>query len=165
MTRLTMFPTLLLLGLAACAGPHPPPVGAPEVTVASSADLPEALGARAGTASGASSPLTPGEMYAACRDRLEGEQSSGECMVDADCGRAGCSQEVCLPARKAGDVVTTCEILPCFRAVETCGCHEGQCTWTVRADLPPAGRRPGADAPGLEAPGSGAPAAGDTDVQ
>jgi len=33
-------------------------------------------------------------------------------------------------------VMTTCEILPCFQAVEACGCHEGVCTWNVRAEMP-----------------------------
>ncbi len=80
---------------------------------------------------------TPQMLYDHCHDRLEGAEVDGECSVDADCGRAGCSQEVCLPAAKKGDVMTTCEILPCFGAVEACGCHEGRCTWTVKDQLEP----------------------------
>jgi eight-cysteine-cluster-containing protein len=80
---------------------------------------------------------TPQMLYESCHDRLEGAEVDGECSVDADCGRAGCSQEVCVPAAKKGDVMTTCEILPCFGAVQNCGCHEGRCTWTLREQLEP----------------------------
>ncbi|MFH1467239.1 MAG: eight-cysteine-cluster domain-containing protein [Pseudomonadota bacterium] len=80
----------------------------------------------------------PAALYDQCHDRLEGRgEQDGECAVDSDCATAGCSQEVCVPAAKKGDVITTCEILPCFGAVEACGCHEGRCTWTLRTELQP----------------------------
>ncbi len=78
---------------------------------------------------------TPRMLYDQCHARLEGAQQEGECSVDADCGTAGCSQEVCVPTSKKGDIMTTCEILPCFNAVELCGCHEGQCTWSVKESM------------------------------
>lgn len=81
-------------------------------------------------------PVTPESLYGACRDRVEGIQIAGECTTDADCARAGCSQEVCVPARQVGDVMTTCEILPCFNALDACGCHEGMCSWTLKSEVP-----------------------------
>lgn len=80
---------------------------------------------------------TPAEAYQGCRDRVEGIQTSGECKVDTDCTTTGCSQEVCVATPNAGDIMTTCEILPCFAVLEACGCHESQCTWTVAATMPP----------------------------
>ncbi len=82
-------------------------------------------------------PLTPAALYEGCRDRVEGPETAGECTTDADCAKVGCSQEMCIAARNAGDVMTTCEVLPCFRALDTCGCREGTCGWSVRAELPP----------------------------
>jgi eight-cysteine-cluster-containing protein len=81
---------------------------------------------------------TPQLLYDQCHDRLEGPEVDGECAVDADCGTAGCSQEVCVPAAKTGDIITTCEILPCFSAKDACGCHEGRCTWSLKEQLAPA---------------------------
>lgn len=80
---------------------------------------------------------TPRMLYDQCHDRLEGAEVDGECSVDADCDRTGCSREVCVPVAKKGDVMTTCEILPCFGAVDACGCHEGRCTWTLKEQLEP----------------------------
>ncbi|MFT7520904.1 MAG: hypothetical protein ACI9MC_003055, partial [Kiritimatiellia bacterium] len=43
------------------------------------------------------------ELYAQCHDRLEFPESAGECSADADCTKAGCSQEICTtPAASAG---------------------------------------------------------------
>ena len=78
---------------------------------------------------------TPQMLYDQCHDRLEGAEVDGECAVDADCGTAGCSQEVCVPASKTGDIITTCEIRPCFSAKDACGCHEGRCTWSLKEQL------------------------------
>ena len=88
------------------------------------------------------SPLGAEQLYAACRDRVEGAQVPGECLADTDCAPAGCSQEVCVPAAKAPDVVTTCEILPCFSVLDACGCHDAQCSWTLKEPAPPKLRRP-----------------------
>ncbi len=80
---------------------------------------------------------TPQMLYDQCKDRLEGPEEDGECSTDADCGTAGCSQEVCVAAAKKSEIMTTCEILPCFAAKDTCGCHEGRCTWTLVEELQP----------------------------
>lgn len=80
----------------------------------------------------ATTPATePAEdLCASVATRIEGPTTSGECTTDADCTTTGCSAEVCLPAAKAGDVMTTCEIHPCFATLDTCGCHTGVCSWT-----------------------------------
>ncbi len=56
---------------------------------------------------------------------------SGECSTDADCVRAGCSSELCVPASEAEGISTTCEYLPEYAclAQTTCGCVEGECKW------------------------------------
>ncbi len=72
------------------------------------------------------------QLYPAARARVEGDDEVGECAADTDCARAGCSQEVCVPATRAGAVITTCEILPVFATLDACGCHEGACTWTLK---------------------------------
>jgi eight-cysteine-cluster-containing protein len=71
------------------------------------------------------------ELYAGCQSRLEGPEVPGECTTNADCVRAGCSSEVCTTPRAASEMMTTCEVLPCFRAVDACGCVEGRCRWSV----------------------------------
>jgi eight-cysteine-cluster-containing protein len=158
---------ILLLALFACSGPHPPEGAAPapvtdgagtptSAPVAGSPAQGDAVPTSApadGTAPDPNAPVadpnapvpTPAEVYASCRARVEGEETPGECATDADCSPAGCSQEVCGPARSAGSVTTTCEILPCFSVLDTCGCHAGVCTWTIKAGGPPLRRRPGAD--------------------
>ncbi len=80
---------------------------------------------------------TPQMLYDQCRDRLEGPEVDGECSADADCDRAGCSGEVCVPVSKKAEIMTTCEILPCFAAKDVCGCHEGRCTWTLKEEIEP----------------------------
>ncbi|MBN1336206.1 MAG: eight-cysteine-cluster domain-containing protein [Deltaproteobacteria bacterium] len=80
--------------------------------------------------------VTPALLYAQCRDRLEGPEEPGECTTDADCAVAGCSSEVCTTAVRAPDVITTCEVLPCFGALQACGCREGVCSWTIVEILP-----------------------------
>ena len=77
--------------------------------------------------------LTPASIYGACRERVEGEESPGECTADADCAKAGCSSEVCVPKAKAGEVMTACDVQDCFSVLDTCGCREGLCTWTLTA--------------------------------
>ncbi len=53
-------------------------------------------------------PDNPAELYAGCRDRVEGEgEAPGECAVDGDCVAAGCSREVCVPASIANETYTT----------------------------------------------------------
>jgi eight-cysteine-cluster-containing protein len=81
-------------------------------------------------------PADPKALYAECRDRMEKPETAGECKADADCAVTGCGKEVCTTAKGAGDVMTTCENKPCFLVVENCGCHEGACTWNVKAEAP-----------------------------
>ncbi len=75
--------------------------------------------------------LEPKVLYADCKERVEGPEADGECTADADCTRAGCAQEVCLPAAQAAELMTTCEDKLCYQALDACGCHEGRCTWTL----------------------------------
>jgi eight-cysteine-cluster-containing protein len=85
-------------------------------------------------------PQTPAEAYLGCKERVEGLQTPGECTTDADCAKTGCSQEICVAAAVATEVMGTCEILPCFAALDTCGCHDGQCSWTLAASMPTPGK-------------------------
>lgn len=83
----------------------------------------------------ASSPAgTPPDapaLYAACQERVEGKTAPGECKVDGDCAKAGCSSEVCVATVNAADVITSCDVLPCFAVLKACGCVDTQCKWEV----------------------------------
>jgi eight-cysteine-cluster-containing protein len=79
---------------------------------------------------------TPRALYAACQDRVEGAGASGECASDADCARAGCASEVCVAAKQAPEVMTGCDVLDCFSVLDSCGCHDGLCTWTLKLPAP-----------------------------
>lgn len=79
---------------------------------------------------------TPASLYAECLERVEGVGAAGECASDADCQKAGCGAEVCTTVAAAKDVTTTCENKPCFAVLDACGCHEGQCTWSLKAEVP-----------------------------
>ena len=70
-------------------------------------------------------------LYQSCQDRVEGREVAGECKVDADCVAAGCSGETCISQDAAEGLMSTCEILPCFRVLQSCGCQDGLCRWTV----------------------------------
>ncbi len=149
--------TLLLCAsmLSACGGREPspppaPPSGAPVMTVTMPPDpaaplpdpgpAPSGPVGRAPVAQPALEPIPPEEaaaLYARCQARVEGAQVAGECATDADCGRAGCSSEVCVPAAKVADVMTTCEMDPCFRVLGSCGCQAGECRWTLATAAPP----------------------------
>lgn len=83
-------------------------------------------------------PETPDAAYASCRERVEGPEAAGECDADADCGKTGCGGEVCTTTAEIPNVMTTCEDRACFAVLETCGCHGGRCTWTVRPAEPAA---------------------------
>ena len=130
----------------------------------SSSAAPTATAPAAGAPAGGGA-LTADELYGACRARVEGASTPGECNADSGCARAGCSQEVCVPVSAVAEIQTTCERLPCFQTLDTCGCHQGTCTWTLKdpaiplkplpvldpagtapATAPPADARPG-DAP------------------
>lgn len=130
----------------------PPAEPAPEVEPSALSTDPE--GAQAPVAVPASLPVspageapsaatdTPEALYAACRDRVEGTERGGECASDTDCVRAGCSSEVCVAVAESGAVVTPCEVKSCFGVLEACGCHEGRCTWTLKAQADPFQGRP-----------------------
>lgn len=109
-------------GLLGTAETVPPDVPA-EATTSSERVVPVEI---------AAAPPTASSLYEGCRVRVEGAETSGECATDADCARTGCSGEVCVASASAGDVVTTCEVLPCFAALDACGCHEGVCGWTLK---------------------------------
>lgn len=142
MNLASTFAFLFLVACSGAASPSPTPVAtAPEV----------------GTAAGGGA-LTAAELYGACEARVEGSSTPGECHTDADCSRAGCSQEVCVPTREAAEVMSTCERLPCFNTLDTCGCHEGLCTWTLKEAAGALRTIPGG--PGSDAVAPVAPAAG-----
>ena len=69
--------------------------------------------------------MGPAELYADCQERLENPQKDEECKTDADCGTAGCGNEVCTTAAEKGNINTTCEDKLCFKILDACGCHEG----------------------------------------
>ena len=84
-----------------------------------------------------STPVSAQQLYDACRARVEEPQVVGECASDADCASTGCSQEMCVAAKAADGLLATCEILPCFATLDTCGCHAGVCSWTLHAPPSP----------------------------
>ncbi len=93
--------------------------------------LPTAVAPAVGTPAGGGA-LSAAALYGACQARVEGSSTPDECHTDSDCARAGCSQEVCVSARRVSEVQSTCERLPCFTTLDTCGCHEGICSWTLK---------------------------------
>jgi len=82
--------------------------------------------------------VTPASLYAECEGRVEGKTAEGECEKDEDCGTAGCGNEVCVTTLNAKDVMSTCDNKRCYDVLDTCGCHEGQCTWTLTEEVPEA---------------------------
>lgn len=61
--------------------------------------------------------------------RSLGPQGS-ECAAEEDCARAGCSNQLCVPAAEAPGVITTCEWRPEYaHPGEYCGCRQGRCAW------------------------------------
>ncbi len=68
-------------------------------------------------------------------DAFEPNASAAECVRDADCDRAGCSKQLCVPAEEAPGVITTCEWRPEYAHIdERCGCADGTCTWIPESD-------------------------------
>lgn len=133
------------MSVVACAGPHGAAEPVPVVTepAASAAPADASSGPTASrTAEAASSGPTPQALYAQCSGRVEGVSAAGECASDADCTRAGCSGEVCVATANKATAVTTCEILPCFDVLQSCGCVDGMCAWTVGASSRPTFRLP-----------------------
>ncbi len=113
-------------GAESGASPQPAPPSAGEVAEVAEVDA-AAVEPR---------PGDPAALYAECRDRVEGREKDGECSTDADCAPAGCSGEVCVTKTLAPEVMTTCEQRPCFTVLDTCGCVEGRCSWSVVEEMP-----------------------------
>ncbi len=105
---------------------------------------------------GADTPPTPASLYAQCQDRLEQPQAEGECTTDADCTTGGCGGEVCSTPAGLADWMSTCEVKPCFKAVEACGCREGMCTWSLKDKLPEM-KKPGNKLPPTRLPATPPP--------
>lgn len=140
---------LLLFGVLACAS-NPPEAAPPPAASPSAVDagvpgpsvggapvpIPSPAGPGAKEAVAAAG-LTPAALYESCRSRVEGRESAGECETDADCMATGCSGEVCVTKEMAAGMATTCEILPCFAALDTCGCVQGVCSWALKDQLDP----------------------------
>ncbi len=129
-----MWRTFALILLIGCSGknntpetkPAPEPVEAAAPTPAPEPE-PEAE---------APEKPTPQGLYDECKERVEGRQKEGECTTDADCKTAGCGSEVCTTVADAAEVMTTCEGKLCFKILDTCGCHEGMCSWTIKDEMP-----------------------------
>ncbi len=62
--------------------------------------------------------------------------TAAECSTDADCAKAGCSGQLCVPAGKASDIITTCEYKEEYGCLKltSCGCNEGRCEWEQTDD-------------------------------
>ena len=54
-----------------------------------------------------------------------------ECVTDNDCAPAGCSSQLCVSAKEAEDIITTCEFKEEYKCVEftSCGCVSNKCQW------------------------------------
>jgi eight-cysteine-cluster-containing protein len=79
---------------------------------------------------------SPEALYEGCKDRMENPQEAGECKADTDCAAAGCNHEVCTTVAKSKEWNTACDQQPCFKVADTCGCHDGLCTWTLKKEAP-----------------------------
>ncbi len=57
-------------------------------------------------------------------------QPIAECRTDADCFKAGCSSQLCVPESEKG-VITTCEYKEEYGCLQktSCGCADGKCAW------------------------------------
>jgi len=103
---------------------------------ATSQDVPVETAAPVETVASASEEKTPRALYDECHDRVESPEAPSECSADSDCTRTGCGSEVCTTVAAAKEVMSTCEVLPCFSVLESCGCNEGTCQWTLKSEVP-----------------------------
>jgi len=135
--------SLLLLSALALSGcgrgastppSEPSPAPQPEPAATERAPAPSADSA-------SSNPTTAQELYESCEARVEQPEADGECESDSDCVKGGCSSEICTTAAAAADLMTTCEVLPCFSVLDACGCVEGRCRWSI-VDKGPAAPMP-----------------------
>ncbi len=88
-------------------------------------------------------PPTPADLYASCEQRVELPQSDEECASDDDCGAGGASGEICTTAAAVPELMSTAENRMCFAVLDTCGCNEGRCTWSLLDSLPTGSAPPG----------------------
>jgi eight-cysteine-cluster-containing protein len=124
----------LLLVLACAHGPaDPKPSDPPPPPVAPPVILGEADAEGKPTVLGEPPPTDPAALYQSCRERVEGKEAEGECTSDLDCTAGGCSGEVCVTVKDAATLSTTCDKLPCFTVLKSCGCISGKCSWTVNS--------------------------------
>ena len=128
MARSSWMAVVLCVGVLGCAGKKP------------EADRQGGAAASASTAGAVPATTAASDavqaLYASCKDRVELPAGPGECQSDADCARAGCGKEVCTTAKAAPAVMTACDDQPCFQVLDSCGCHDGQCSWTLQASAP-----------------------------
>lgn len=132
-----MVRTILVLAAFGCAGKNTPE--GTDGTKDEPVDQPGPVPAPVPVAAPEPSPVdvgTPQSLYAECTDRVELPQKAAECKADADCATSGCGNEVCTTATEKANVVTTCEDRLCFKVLDTCGCHEGLCSWSLKATVP-----------------------------
>lgn len=159
MSRWSSLAVLAALALSACDGGKKPGHGDGAVSR-------EEVPAAAPQAEAAPAGATPAALYASCKDRVEKPEAAGECATDADCAPVGCGKEVCTAAKSGGDVMTTCEDRPCFQVLDHCGCQQGTCTWSLKAEAPAAAPLPASlpptPPPTAPAPGATPPAPGAT---
>lgn len=80
--------------------------------------------------------MTPEGLYAKCEERVEQPQVAGECASDADCATGGCGGEVCTTAAAVPELMTTCEGRICFTVLDSCGCVDGMCRWSLKDKVP-----------------------------
>ncbi len=99
----------------------------------------------AGVDPAASPDRTAGEdptveaLYQQCLERVEGREADNECTADTDCIAAGCSTEICTTKAAAEGLMSTCENRPCFAVLDSCGCDQGRCQWSLKSAVPPGG--------------------------
>ena len=123
----------------AVPAPVPDPVPVPEAVPGDAAPAPDPVPTSLEPQPVHEAPIDPGSpagVYAQCVDRVELPEQDGECKSDADCGSGGCSGEMCV-ARSLGAITSTCEVRACFGVLDTCGCVEGKCQWSLKAAAPP----------------------------
>lgn len=113
----------------------PPPAAAPVAVDAPAAGPPPTT---------KTATTTAAELYGACRERVERPEKDGECASDADCVASGCSQELCTSKAAAAEgLMSTCEMRPCFKVLDACGCVEGRCSWSLKELAPGEAALPG----------------------
>ena len=125
--------TLSILLLSACVQrPSTVPVASEAVPMER-----EPVAAAPGSGPGlGGAPSDPQSLYEGCRERVEGTETDGECVADADCVKTGCSGELCIAKSAAEGVKSTCEVRTCFQVLESCTCQGGHCRWVVGVRKP-----------------------------